>query len=98
MFDELESFEAEVRKFQQNADLDFVDPGRLSTLVSSLQGTLSQVVHRAKVRGDHLLAGQSACTWVAKHLPDLTHCGCRPALRRRAAGVDAQGRRGLGLG
>ena len=65
MFDELERLEAEVRKFQQNADLDFVDPRRLSTLVSSLQGTLSQVVHRARVRGDHLLAGQSACTWVA---------------------------------
>src|SRR5207244_12019267 len=43
----------------------FLDPRRLSTLVSSLQGTLSHVVHRAKVRGDHLLAGQSACTWVA---------------------------------
>src|SRR5256884_4206924 len=65
MFDELERLETEVREFQANADLDFVDPRRLSTLVSSLQGTLSQVVHRAKVRGDHLLAGQSACTWVA---------------------------------
>src|SRR2546429_9983362 len=65
MFDELERLETEVREFQANADLDFVDPRRLSTLVSSLQGTLSQVVHRAKVRGEHLLAGQSACTWVA---------------------------------
>src|SRR5437870_10555041 len=65
MFDELERLEAEVREFQANADLDFVDARRLSTVVNSLQGTLSQVVHRAKVRGDHLLAGQSACTWVA---------------------------------
>src|SRR5438105_6070682 len=65
MFDELERLETEVREFQANADLDFVDPKRLSTVVNSLQGTLSQVVHRAKVRGDHLLAGQSACTWVA---------------------------------
>src|SRR2546430_3740218 len=65
MFDELERFEAEVRELQANADLDFVDPRRLSTLVSSLRGTLSQVVHRAKVRGDHLPAGQTACGWVA---------------------------------
>src|SRR2546426_5082481 len=65
MSDELERLEAEVREFQANADLDFVDARRLSTVVNSLQGTLSQVVHRAKVRGDHLLAGQSACTWVA---------------------------------
>src|SRR2546425_9838415 len=65
MSDELGRLEAEVREFRQNADLDFVDAGRLSTVVNTLQGALSQVVHRAKVRGDHLLAGQSACTWVA---------------------------------
>src|SRR5256712_8198608 len=65
MSDELQRLEAEVREFQQNADLDFVDARRLSTVVNSLQGTLSRVVDRAKVRGDHLLAGQSACTWVA---------------------------------
>src|SRR5256712_11452975 len=65
MSDGLERLETEVREFQANADLDFVDARRLSTVVNSLQGTLSQVVHRAKVRGDHLLAAQSACTWVA---------------------------------
>src|SRR2546430_7490715 len=65
MFDELESLETEIREFQANDDLDFVDPKRLSTAVNSLQGTLSRVVDRARKRGDHLLAGQSACTWVA---------------------------------
>src|SRR2546428_2969258 len=66
MFDELERLEAEVREFQQNADLDFVAPKRLSTVVNSLQGTLSRVVDRARKRGDYVLTGQSACTWVAK--------------------------------
>src|SRR2546422_10484305 len=66
MFDELESLETEIREFQANADLDFVDPKRLSTVVNSLQGTLSRVVDRARKRGDPLLAGQSACPWVAK--------------------------------
>src|SRR2546423_2714901 len=65
MFDELERLETEVREFQANADLDFVDPKRLSTVVNSLQGTLSRVVDWARKRGDHLLSGQSACTWVA---------------------------------
>src|SRR5436853_5740756 len=65
MSDELERLEAEVREFQQNADLDFVDARRLSTVINSLQGTLSRVVDRARKRGDHLLTGQSACTWVA---------------------------------
>src|SRR2546425_4594317 len=65
MSDELERLEAEVREFQANADLDFVDARRLSTVVNSLQGTLSRVVDRARKRGDHLLAGQSACTWVS---------------------------------
>src|SRR5438128_11086241 len=65
MFDELESLETEIREFQANADLDFVDPKRLSTAVNSLQATLSRVVDRARKRGDHLLTGQSACTWVA---------------------------------
>ena len=65
MSGELERLEAEVREFQQNADLDFVDARRLSTVVNSLQGTLSRVVDRARKRGDHLLVGQSACTWVS---------------------------------
>ncbi len=65
MFDELESLETEIREFQANADLEFVDAKRLSTAVNSLQGTLSRVVDRARKRGDHLLTGQSACTWVA---------------------------------
>src|SRR2546425_2330722 len=65
MSDELERLEAEVREFQANADLDFVDARRLSTVVNSLQGTLSRVVDLARKRGDHLLVGQSACTWVS---------------------------------
>lgn len=62
MLDELEDA---VRKFQLTADLDFVDPGRLSGLIDGLQGVLCQVLERSRKRGEHLLAGQSACTWVA---------------------------------
>jgi hypothetical protein len=66
MQDELDRLEVELREFQQNADLDFVDPGRLSSLVDSLQGTLCEVLNRAKKRGHHLLTGQTPCGWAAQ--------------------------------
>src|SRR5438034_6178204 len=62
---ELENLESAVADFDRDADLDFVDPKRLSAVIDRLQGTLCSVVSRAKKRGDHLLTGQSACTWVA---------------------------------
>ena len=66
MQDGLERLEVELREFQQNADLDYVDPGRLSSLVDSLQGTLCEVLNRAKKRGHHLLTGQTPCGWAAQ--------------------------------
>src|SRR6266513_6303777 len=62
---ELENLETAIADFDRDADLDFVDPRRLSAVIDRLQGTLCAVVNRAKKRGDHLLTGQSACTWVA---------------------------------
>jgi hypothetical protein len=63
---ELENLEAAAADFLARADLDFVDAGRLSRVIHGLEGALSKVVHRASVRGEHLLAGQSSCTWVAQ--------------------------------
>jgi uncharacterized protein DUF222 len=62
---ELQNLEAAIADFETNADLDLVDPRRLSAAINRLQGVLSRVVHRATVRGDQLLAGQSASTWIA---------------------------------
>src|SRR2546430_12619483 len=62
---DLQALEDAARDFERDADLDFVDPRRLSAVIDRLQGTLCSVVIRAKKRGDHLVAGQSACTWVA---------------------------------
>src|SRR2546423_10112164 len=62
---ELENLETAIADFDRDADLDFVDPRRLAAVIDRLQGTLCSVVSRAKKRGDHLLSGQSACTWVA---------------------------------
>ena len=46
-------------------DDDLVDPRELSTLIDRLQGKLCRVVAAARKRGEHLLAGQSPCSWVA---------------------------------
>lgn len=54
-----------VRVFQRDADLDFVDPGLLSRLIDSLQGTLSAALHQATKRNEHQLTSQSACSWAA---------------------------------
>ena len=62
---ELESLEAAIADFDREADDDFVDPRRLSAAIDRLQGKLCRVLGAARKRGDHLLAGQSACTWVA---------------------------------
>src|SRR5438105_3937700 len=62
---ELQALEAAVADFDRDADDDFVDPRRLSAAIDRLQGKLCRVVSAAKQRGEHLVAGQSACSWVA---------------------------------
>src|SRR2546427_11667148 len=62
---ELRTLETAIADFDREADDDFVDPRRLSAAIDSLQGKVCRVVAAAKKRGDHLLAGQSACSWVA---------------------------------
>jgi hypothetical protein len=63
---ELDNLEATVADFAVRADLDFVDPTRLSKVINQLEAVRCKVVHRATLRGEHLLAGQSSCTWVAR--------------------------------
>ncbi|TMD93866.1 MAG: DUF222 domain-containing protein [Chloroflexi bacterium] len=46
-------------------DDDFIDLRELSSLIDRLQGKLCRVVAAARKRGEHLLAGQSPCSWVA---------------------------------
>jgi hypothetical protein len=65
MSGELETLEIAARDFESDADFDFVDPRRLTAVIDRLQGALCKVVTRARQRGDHLLAGQSACSWVS---------------------------------
>src|SRR5438045_3161695 len=72
MSDELQLLEHAVRDFQRQADLDFIDPRRLSNLVDSLQGTLCAVLHLARKNGQHLLAGKTPTGWVAQT------CGLTP--------------------
>src|SRR2546426_11532222 len=62
---ELRTLESAIAHFDREADDDFVDPRRLAAVIDKLQGKLCRVVNAARKRGDHLLAGQSACTWVA---------------------------------
>src|SRR3989454_9836345 len=62
---ELRTLETAIADFDREADDDFVDTRRLSAAIDRLQGKLCRVVAAARKRGDHLLAGQSACTWVA---------------------------------
>src|SRR3989475_12420122 len=72
MSEALDELEAAVRQFRNSADFDFVDPKRLSGVVDSLQGTLCRVLNQAKKRGENLLTGQTACSWVAQT------CGLTP--------------------
>src|SRR6266550_2433897 len=62
---ELRTLESAIADFDRQADDDFVDPRRLSAAIDRLQGKLCRVLGAARKRGDHLVAGQSACTWVA---------------------------------
>src|SRR6266566_1419392 len=62
---ELERLENAIGDFDLQADDDQVDPKRLSAAIDRLQGKLCRVLNQAKKRGDHLLAGQTACAWVS---------------------------------
>ena len=66
MSGDLEKLKTAVRDFQNNADLDFVDPKVLAGVVDSLQGTLCLVLNRARERGDHQLARLSPTSWAAR--------------------------------
>ncbi len=59
------ALEGAIADFDREADDDFVDLRRLSAAIDRLQGKLCRVVAAARKRGDHLVAGQSACSWVA---------------------------------
>ena len=58
--------ECEVRDFELEADLDFVDPERLSAVIDRLQATLGRVVDRGRRRGDHQLSRLTPAGWVAR--------------------------------
>ena len=62
---EMQALEEAVALFEAEADDEFIDARRLSGVIDRLQGKLCRVLGAARKRGDHLLAGQSACTWVA---------------------------------
>src|SRR2546427_12934679 len=63
---ELLNLESAITDFDRQADDDFVDPRRLSAAIDRLQGKLCRVVAAAKKRNQHLLTGQSACSWGAR--------------------------------
>ena len=62
----LERLECEVRDFELEADLDFVDPKRLSAVIDRLQATLGRVVDRGRRCGDHQLSRLTPAGWVAR--------------------------------
>src|SRR5438874_4370602 len=62
---ELEDLEAIAARFAGDVDLDSVDLSRLTGVLNLLECVRSKAAHRASVRGAHLLAGKSACSWVA---------------------------------
>jgi len=66
MSDALDELEAAVREFRGSADLDFVDPGRLSALIDGLQGDLCRALDRGRRRGEHQLARLSPASWAAR--------------------------------
>jgi hypothetical protein len=63
---ELQALEDAVGLFQSQADLDFVDPRRLATVVDRLQATLCEVLYRGRKRGDHLLSGRTPTGWAVQ--------------------------------
>jgi len=65
MSGELEILEAAARDFDLEAADDFVDLRRLTAVIDRLDAKRCRVVAVATKRGDHLLTGKSATSWVA---------------------------------
>jgi len=63
---ELDRLEAAITDFERESDLDFVDPRRLSAAIDRLQGTLSKVLHRGRMRGEYQFARLSPASWAAR--------------------------------
>src|SRR5579864_1372413 len=61
----VEDLEAATTRFEIEADLDSVDLSQLTGIINRLEGVRSKAAHRAVARGDHLLTGRSACSFVA---------------------------------
>src|SRR5438445_3851795 len=66
MSGELETLESAARDFELSADLDLVDPKRLSAVIDRLQATLGRVVDRGRRRADHQLSRLTPAGWVAR--------------------------------
>ncbi|HEX2681850.1 MAG TPA: DUF222 domain-containing protein, partial [Candidatus Dormibacteraeota bacterium] len=64
MADELERLETAARDFETSDD-DYVDLRRLSVVINRLLAKQCRVADRARRRGEHLVAGQGAATWIA---------------------------------
>ena len=62
----MQSLEAAAAEFEASADLDGVDVRRLSAVINRLEGVRCAAASRAAARGDHMLEGQSAVTWVSR--------------------------------
>jgi hypothetical protein len=62
---DIDRLEAAIADFDLHAENDLVDLRRLSAAIDRLQAKLCRVVHGAQKRGEHLLTGQSPCSFVA---------------------------------
>src|SRR6478672_5060535 len=63
---ELQALEDAVATFDREAEDEFVDLGRLSSVVDRLQAKLCRVASAATRRREHQLTGDSPTGWVAK--------------------------------
>src|SRR6476661_9837195 len=63
---ELQALEAAIATFDREAEDDFVDLGRLSSVIDRLQAKLCRVAAAATRRREHQLTGDSPTGWVAK--------------------------------
>jgi hypothetical protein len=63
---ELQALEDAVALFEREADDEFVDLRRLSSVVDRLQAKLCRVAAAATRRGEHQLTGDSPSGWVSK--------------------------------
>src|SRR5437870_7792646 len=63
--EELQRHAAATRDLELQSNDDFVDPKLVAAVIDGLQGKLCRVLDQAKKRGDHLLAGQTACAWIS---------------------------------